>query len=58
MGCSIGLKRVKGIICVQLFTIGTGIQLNSFRNKMGHSYFGQNKAFQSADLTLKIRLMN
>ena len=42
MGCSIGLKRVKGIICVQLFTIGTGIQLNSFKNNMGNSYFGQN----------------
>ena len=58
MGCSIGLKRVKGIICVKLFTIGAGIQLNSFGNNMGNSYFGQNWTFQSADLTLKLRLMN
>ena len=35
MGCSIGPKRVKGIICVKLFTIGAGIQLNSFGNSMG-----------------------
>ena len=42
MGCFIGLKRVKGIICVKLFTIGAGIQLNSFGNNMGNSYFGQN----------------
>ena len=57
MGCSIGLKRVKGIICVKLFTIGAGIQ-HSFGNSMGNSYFGQNETFQSADLTLKLRLMN
>ena len=37
-----GLKKVKGIICVKLLTIGAGIQLNSFGNNMGNSYFGQN----------------